>query len=178
MGRWAAKRLGGPRVVSTVTNIRQDARMTRTATTAAAFALSAVLLLAGCGGADPNSPAGKRHAAYEQIGKADKALGKILEQAQPNLAEAAEPVATIKAQVALLPGLFPPGAGPESGQKTDAKPEIWSNPTQFAAEMHGLTTAVDALDAARQTGDVTATRAAAAAVNKTCKSCHSKFRKK
>jgi cytochrome c556 len=152
--------------------------MNRTAPTAALFALGATLLLAGCGGADPNSPAGKRHAAYEQIGKADKALGKILEQAQPNLAEAAEPIATIKSQVALLPGLFPAGSGPESGQKTDAKPEIWTNPAQFAAEMHGLTTATDALDAARQTGDVNATRAAAAALNQTCKSCHSKFRQK
>jgi cytochrome c556 len=144
-----------------------------------AVALVASLLLSGCGReADPNTPAGQRHAAYERIGDANKALEKVLKADQPNLAEAAEPVATLKAEAARLPGLFPAGSGPESGQPTEALPAIWTNPTQFSAELRGFTTAVAALDAARATGDVAATRAAADTLGKTCKSCHSKFREK
>jgi cytochrome c556 len=138
--------------------------------------LASLALLGGCKGTDPNSPAGKRQAAYKQIGAANKALGKVLEAGQPNMMEAASQIATLKSNVALLPGLFPPGSGPESGEKTEAKAEIWTQPAQFAAELHGLTASVDALDAARATGDVTATRAAYEAVGKTCKSCHSKFK--
>jgi len=138
--------------------------------------LAAIALLAGCNHADPNSPAGKRHAAYEKVGAAYKALGKALDT--PSLAAAAEPIATLKAQAAVLPTLFPPDSGPQSGQPTEALPAIWERPADFAAKMNGFTGAVDALDAAAATGNLAAAKAAAASLGKTCKACHDAFRKK
>ncbi|MBC2666224.1 cytochrome c [Novosphingobium flavum] len=141
-------------------------------------ALSLAALVAGCSGVDPNSPAGKRHAAYEKVGAANKALGKVFEAPTPDLAAAAEPIATLKAQAAVLPSLFPAGSGPESGQKTEALPAIWSDPAGFSTAMNNFTGAVAKLDAAHAAGDLAATKAAAADLGKTCKACHTKYRKK
>jgi len=140
--------------------------------------LAPVLLLAGCNHADPNSPAGKRHAAYEKVGAAYKALGKVLDAPAPDLAAAAKPIAALKAEAAALPALFPAGSGPESGQPTEALPAIWEKPADFAARMNGFTEAVAALEAAAATRSVAATRAASANLGKTCKACHDEFRKK
>lgn len=151
--------------------------MSRTANLVLA-SLGCVLALAGCNKADPNSPAGKRHAAYEEMGDAMKALGEVLKENAPNLSNAAGPIATLKTQSAIVPTLFPAGSGPEGGQPTEALPAIWQRPAEFSAAMNRFTTAVAALDAAAKTGDVKTTRAAAANLGQTCKGCHDNFKKK
>lgn len=135
-----------------------------------------VLALAGCAKADPNSPAGKRHAAFEQIGDAKKALEGIFEGAAPDMTAVGAQVAILKAQTAVLPSLFPAGTGPGSDQPTEALADIWTKPAEFAKEMDGLKATVAALDAAVTKGDTAAARTAATDFGKTCKSCHSKFK--
>lgn len=135
-----------------------------------------VLALNGCKKADPNSPSGKRHAAYEAISKAKKAIDTAFEGSNPDLTAVSAQVAILKAQTAVLPSLFPAGTGPGTEQPTEAKAEIWTKPAEFAKELDGLTTSVATLDAAVTKSDVAAAKTAATELGKTCKSCHTKFK--
>jgi cytochrome c556 len=69
--------------------------------------------------------------------------------------------------------LFPPGS--EQGPpETYAKPEVWSDPEGYTASMNDAVKASQALAAATEHAQMSA---AVAAVGKTCKSCHDKFRR-
>lgn len=69
--------------------------------------------------------------------------------------------------------LFPPGS--EQGPpETYAKPEVWSDPEGYIASMNDAVKASQALAAVTEHAQM---GAAVAAVGKTCKSCHDKFRR-
>ncbi len=65
--------------------------------------------------------------------------------------------------------------GPSVG-KTGAKPEIWQNPQDFAAKLHGFQAAAQAFNAAARSGDMTAIKARYADLGGTCKACHDNYR--
>ena len=73
-------------------------------------------------------------------------------------------------------GWFPRGTGPETGVRTRAKPEIWSNPSGFRLAGAALLVAARELSAAAQSGDVARIRAALPGVTRACGGCHDSFR--
>jgi cytochrome c556 len=74
-----------------------------------------------------------------------------------------------------LPGWFPKGSGAESGVKTKAKPEIWSDAAGFKAAADNLKAQAGKLDAAVAGGDMDAIKAQFGATRAACKSCHEKY---
>ncbi len=74
-----------------------------------------------------------------------------------------------------LPGWFPKGSGPESGLKTKAKADIWSDAAGFKAAADNFKTQAGKLDATVAGGDMDAIKAQFGATRAACKSCHEKY---
>ncbi len=70
-----------------------------------------------------------------------------------------------------LPTLFPEGSG-----GGDARPEIWSDPTGFAAAAARFQTAADALTAPALANDRPAFQTAWTQVQASCDGCHDSYR--
>lgn len=85
---------------------------------------------------------------------------------------AADRVATIGV---MLPGVFALDTT-SSGVESRSLDTVWTNKADFDAKAQALTTAAQALSAAAETGDQTATLAAAGAVGQACGSCHDDYR--
>lgn len=76
---------------------------------------------------------------------------------------------------AQLPGWFPKGSGPESGVKTKAKAEIWTDAAGFKAAADNFKTQAAKLDQTVAGGNMDAIKAQFGAVRGACKSCHEKY---
>ena len=74
--------------------------------------------------------------------------------------------------VRTIPSLFPAGTGHDVVPTTRAKPEIWSNRTQFEANVAALATETEKLGDIAKSGDIEAYKTQYAAVGKACTSCH------
>lgn len=116
-----------------------------------------------------------RHEGMETIGKASKAIRRELDGSAPNLAAVRSGAATIASLSGKASRWFPAGTGPDVA-KTRAKPEIWQDPTDFAAKMHNFQVSAAALNSAAAGGDVTAMKARFSDMGGTCKACHDKYR--
>ncbi len=77
-------------------------------------------------------------------------------------------------QLNLMRGFAP---GSDKGT-TRAKPEIWDNMDDFQAKLGDLQEAATALNAAAQSGDKDAIKAAVGATGKACKACHDEYKSK
>ncbi len=147
--------------------------------------LAAALLLAtyGCNSKPPLDPAIKqametRHKGFEQIGDAMKKITDTMKSGgglDPELAAAAQKIDELAPQ---LKDWFPAGSGPESGRKTGARPEIWTQPEPFARKREALATAAARLAERATANDAAGFATQVGALGKTCKSCHDDFRKK
>ncbi|HEX4737016.1 MAG TPA: cytochrome c [Allosphingosinicella sp.] len=62
--------------------------------------------------------------------------------------------------------------------KIEVQPAIWQRAPEFKRDAASLLVAASALDSAAAKGDLARTRAAAAALGPTCKTCHDTFRKR
>jgi cytochrome c556 len=71
---------------------------------------------------------------------------------------------------------FKEGTGPESGADTEARPEIWTQPGEFAAKSEALVEAAAQLATVYAGGDEAAFVAQWKAVGKTCEACHEVYR--
>ena len=113
---------------------------------------------------------------FHGIGHNFKGLNDELKKPAPDLAAVKTFTAAIAAAAPNLPSQFPAGSGPESGVKTGAKANIWTDNTTFKTDAAALDTAAQALNAAAQKGDLDATRTAMANAGNACKTCHQTFR--
>ncbi|MGZ3306583.1 MAG: c-type cytochrome [Asticcacaulis sp.] len=113
---------------------------------------------------------------FHGLGRASKGLRDALKSDAPDMDAVRGFITQIAAAAPNLPAQFPAGSGPESGVKTEAKAEIWSNPAKFKQDAAGLATAAQALNAAGAKGDVAAIRTAADGLGQACKTCHSEFK--
>jgi cytochrome c556 len=147
----------------------------------AAVALCAGLLVAG-GGALAQSAGAKaahaRHEGFEQFGKAFKAINDQLKAGKPNWGKIRSSAATMQKLSGQIPGWFPAGSGPESGGKTHAKAEIWSDAAGFQAALKPLAPAVAKLNVAAKAGDKAALQDAVKEAGGACGGCHKKYREK
>ena len=74
--------------------------------------------------------------------------------------------------------VFPAGSGPEAG-KTEAKPEIWSDPEGFAKVSNDFVALAAQFSEAVSSGDMAASGRALGALGKgACAACHKAYRTK
>lgn len=119
----------------------------------------------------------EREKGMEEIGDAMKLVSRELKGEAPDLAKVRGGAGTIARLAPQVSGWFPPGTGPDVG-KTEAKPEIWQKPEDFAAKRDTFQKAAAAFDAAAKGGDLAAIRAAHGELGKSCKACHDLYREK
>jgi len=117
-----------------------------------------------------------RHERYEEIGKAMKGIGRELKADAPSVDVIRPHAALIARYAPQIPSWFPAGTGPETGIRTRAKPEIWTDNRTFLQRAAALRTAADRFHQAAQSGDLAAIRAAQPGLSDACKNCHDRFR--
>jgi cytochrome c556 len=118
----------------------------------------------------------ERHEGMEKVGKLTKQLARAV-KADPLDARTARANAEAMDALAQRSATwFRAGTGPESG-KTDARAEIWQKPQDFSIKMTQWQVAARNLRTAARSADPAATRAAFSELGKTCKSCHTTYRK-
>ncbi|MGZ8282643.1 MAG: c-type cytochrome [Allosphingosinicella sp.] len=117
-----------------------------------------------------------RHEHYEEMGKAMKGIGDQLKAASPD-------VPTIQRNAALIAGYgpqiltwFPEGSGPETGRRTRAKNEIWSDAATFRQRAQAFEAESARFNQVAQGGNLDAIRAGVPELGKACKNCHDRFR--
>jgi cytochrome c556 len=84
----------------------------------------------------------------------------------------------MEADARMIPGLFPVGSGPDSGEKTGALPAVWDEAPQFERAAHRLVTSSAELAASAKAASGSGVAAGALAVSDACKGCHDQFREK
>ncbi len=145
-----------------------------------ALAAGAALAHEGHNGPPPSSPGGKaawtRHDNFKAQGAAFKAILDELKKDAPDRAVLTANATKLKVSAAALPSWFPKGSGPESGVKTDAKAEVWSDAAGFAAAANKFQAEASTLQQLAAAGDVAGMKTEARAVGGACKGCHDKYR--
>jgi cytochrome c556 len=151
-------------------------------------ALAALALASGAAraAADPPAPvaavtpAGQaltaRQAHFREQNAVFKAINDELKKDAPDKAAIAAGATRLKTSAAALPTWFPKGSGPETGLKTAARAEIWTDAAGFAAVATQFQTETDKLEQVAVTGDLEATKAQDRAVGAACGACHTKYR--
>ncbi len=117
-----------------------------------------------------------RHERYEGIGDAMKGISRELKAGSPSISTIQRHAAQIAEFAPQVPSLFPAGTGPETGHRTRAKAEIWSDNQTFRQRAAAFETAATRFNQAAQSGDIAAVRAALPALGDSCKNCHDRFR--
>lgn len=117
-----------------------------------------------------------RHERYEDLGDAMKGINRELKGGSPSVPTIQRHAAAIAEFAPQVPSLFPPGTGPETGHRTRAKAEIWSDRPTFDQRAAAFRAEAARFNQAAQTGDVAAVRAALPALGKACSNCHERFR--
>ena len=130
----------------------------------------------GAKGADVATLMHDRHERYEQIGKAMKGIGRELKADSPSVTVIRQHAALIARYAPQIPSWFPPGTGPESGNRTRAKAEIWTDNRTFRQRAEALHVQADRFSQAAESGNVDAIRAARPGLSDACKNCHDRFR--
>lgn len=147
-----------------------------------AFGLALIMGLSACKGATPDgatqSIAATRQAGFKKIAAANKAIGDELKKDAPSLEVVRANAPLLVEMAPQVRTWFPAGSGPETGEKTEALPAIWSQAPVFDARAQALIDASRALQTAADAGDLAAIRTTSAAVGASCKSCHTDFRAK
>ena len=132
--------------------------------------------------ANPRSPAEvaafmhDRHERYEDLGKAMKGIGREMKGDSPSIETVQRHAAAIASFAPQVPSLFPPGTGPETGNRTRAKAEIWSDAQTFRQRAEAFRVQAARFNQAAQSGDLAAIRAAQPGLADACKNCHERFR--
>jgi cytochrome c556 len=133
----------------------------------------------GQGAASPAEVIKVRQQGLKSIGSAFKIIRDELKSGTPDAAKIKAAGARISQESSAIDGWFPAGTGPESGTKTDAKAEIWSDPAAFdAAREAFVREAAKFAQVFTTDSDPSAWSAATASLGQTCRGCHDKFRVK
>jgi len=134
------------------------------------------LVLAACGGVDPDSPLGKRQAAFKDMLKVSEDLGGMLRGRIPYdeagfIAGAAE-----LDRLAHEPWQHFPDV--RDDERSKANPELWQRQVQFQAMARDLEQTTAALVQATTAPPLrrSALEPAMRAVEDSCEACHKEFR--
>lgn len=147
----------------------------------AALALGVVLGLAVGGGAalaavDAGKVVSSRIDGFKKMGAAFKGLNDGLKADAPDVKALQANAKTVNQYAHQVGKWFPAGSGPESGVKTRAKAEIWSDAAGYKAAVAKLETEAAKLEKVSKTGDVGAIKDQAKALGGACGGCHKVYR--
>jgi cytochrome c556 len=128
----------------------------------------------------PTTPGGKaayqRHASFKAQGAAFKAINDELKKDSPDMAAISTNAAKLKISSEGLPSWFPKGSGPESGFKTDAKAEVWTDAAGVGAAANRFQAEAAKFQQLAAAGDIASVKGEVRAVGGACKNCHDKYR--
>lgn len=117
-----------------------------------------------------------RKANYKEIGGAFKTINDEVKTGSP-LIDTIQPLAQdILKRGSMQMNFFPAGSGPESGEKTHAKAQIWAEQDNFRKLHQDFIHAVEQLNSAIDARDNTAIASAQKSLGMACKSCHDRYR--
>jgi cytochrome c556 len=117
-----------------------------------------------------------RIAGLRELGAAFKNVNDELKTSKPNTYLIQIFSRQIQDGAKNIPLWFPAGTGPETGEKTKARPEIWQHPDQFKAAQEAFATQAASFAQVASSGDVDKIRAQTKDLGKACGSCHHDFR--
>ncbi|ACG77552.1 putative cytochrome c signal peptide protein [Phenylobacterium zucineum HLK1] len=118
----------------------------------------------------------QRHANFEKLGAAFKALNDELRKGNPNAATVQAQTKTMASLATALPTWFPRGSGVEARPKSEAKANIWTDAAGFSAVASAMQVQVSKLNQAALSGDMDAVKAQVRPTGASCKACHDKYR--
>lgn len=135
-----------------------------------------VILTAGCGGVDPNSPMGQRQAIFKQMLKVSENLGGMLRGRVKFDEESFRMQANQLEELSQKPWQHFPKVRDEGD--TAAKAEVWQRQERFQELARALQIRTAELGQASQLKPLTPTavKPAQAGVEAACKACHEEFR--
>jgi cytochrome c556 len=117
-----------------------------------------------------------RHEHYEEMGKAMKGINTQLKSGSPDLTLVRRNAAVIAGYGPQVLTWFPEGSGPETGRRTRAKAEIWSDAETFRQRALAFEAEAANFNRIAQGTDVEAIRTAHGELGTSCKNCHDRFR--
>lgn len=140
------------------------------------LALALLAPVARSAGDSPAAVAKYRQTLMEAAGRHMKASSMIV-KGEVSRKEDLVGHATALHEIAKgLPALFPEGSGPGGDYETDAKPEVWSRPEDFAAACKTFEEQTAKLVEVAQSGDTEAFKTQFGNVGQSCGDCHDVFR--
>ena len=98
-------------------------------------------------------------------------IGKVVRGEDPVTA-ASEPAAKLDQLAQSLPRLFPNGSGREAAPATRARPEVWSDSTEFQEAAKRFAAETSKLADVAKRNDLEAIKAQFAATTRACGGCH------
>jgi cytochrome c556 len=119
-----------------------------------------------------------RQRNLRDMGAAYKAITDELKRPKPSLIEIAHYASSLQEVAASQQQWFPAGSGVESGIKTAAKAEVWSQPAEFAKWERDLSAAIAQLVKVTAGQDIEIVRHQHEQLGKVCAGCHKTFRAK
>ncbi len=114
-----------------------------------------------------------RHENYEMLGANMKVLQDNFKSDTPDMTAANAAAVNVKAFADAMGAWFPAGTGPDSGNETEAKANIWTDRATFDSAATKLQEEAGKLVAAT---DAAAFKAQFPATGGSCKNCHDTFR--
>lgn len=161
--------------------------MNKGAAAAIALGLGAATAMAGAALAHnepmPKGPlsagakaAHQRHANFEKLGAAFKALNDELRKPNPSVATVQAQTKAMATLSNALPTWFPRGSGVEARPKSEAKANIWTDAAGFSAKASAAQVQVSRLHQAALKGDMDAVKAQVRPTGAACKACHDVYR--
>ena len=127
------------------------------------------------------SPAGvvkARQQGLKTLGAAFKTIRDELRGDSPDAAKIRIAAADITHAASAIGKWFPAGTGPDSGVKTDARPEVWTDAAGFAAAQDTFVREANKWAQLGNSTDASAWKEGAASLGRSCKGCHDKYRVK
>ena len=116
-----------------------------------------------------------RQQGLKTLGAAFKTIRDELRGDSPDAAKIRSAAADITHAASAIGKWFPSGTGPDSGVKTDAKPEVWTNWPDFSKRMNEFAQkTAEVAKIAREKGKEAAMTNVLDALP--CKPCHEKYR--
>jgi cytochrome c556 len=124
---------------------------------------------------DPVEVIKTRQQGLKEMGASLKTVRDQLRQGTPDMAAIKSSGENIKKTADLMATWFPKGTGTESGIKTGAKAEIWSDADTFEQKRKDFVAAANSFAEVTASGDKAAISSAVRPLSSTCKSCHEIF---
>lgn len=118
----------------------------------------------------------ERQQGFKALGAAFKVIRDELRGDSPDPAKIRTAAADITRAAGTIGSWFPAGTGAESGAKTDAKPEIWTDAAGFSAARDVFIREADKWTRLGANSDTAAWKEAAGSLGRSCKGCHEKYR--